>query len=831
MSNPSSRLGNLFGGGGGGGGSLGDMNGDFGGGDQSALKYRAPKEPSKKKSVPKAATKNEDLSPQQQQQQQQQQHQQHQQQQQQQQQHQQQQQQQQQQTPQPQPTQNLVFSSVGFLFKSINNSYQPYPSPNNNKLGCVIIGQAKTYSLLIYDAAKKQIVNLPVTPSFTVAPMAGNYLAFGDGFSLCLNDPNLCEQFLRHIALTKAHAGIYDTNFTCEKPLLCNLSPDDPSTSSCLEIGDTAGIHFNAHSVMNSSVNGNPKDVLAISPYDKSADGGIHKIKIGPEEDEPVGKLSESLIGMKVNQKRIVIVPNHLAITGIGTRAPRPRPDSSWIFCEVQLMKIKKFKPKKEDTVPTPVAPATTATAATKKTKKQKGKMTENDDVRNRMAKLSGAAGGGMMSIMAETVRRASMDDEDSAGGSEEELDEAPALVDEEEEEEVEEEEEEEEETNVLVVVEGESAHDTYDDIQPVRTPPPKAKTASRRRSSASPAASDQQSNGNNSTFDALLLQQQQHAQQSLLQLQSTVLDMNSKIDKILDRSSNSVARASDNDNTSSTDMMAMMQKMMAGNAQTAANGFNHEEIAQSVTNLSNEYKKVVDEKSALKRSFTEIEDKMSTMRDEKNDLLSQKSDLIEKRMAIMDQLHEAQLKIKELESAAVDDKKSDVLAGELTSLKEEFAMATQGAETARKEVEALKKELEESTNSVASLKSDNDQLSVERDVAIAELSKLGGADDDHAEETKVLSEKISEQQNQIDNLTKQLSDASAAQTQIDDLTQQLAETEGAQKKIDTLIKQLAEAEEAKQCQKKKEEEGAEISQVIPNEAEITQRVNEQVRE
>ena len=119
----------------------------------------------------------------------------------------------------------------------------------------------------------------------------------------------------------------------------------------------------------------------------------------------------------------------------------------------------------------------------------------------------------------------------------------------------------------------------------------------------------------------------------------------------------------------------------------------------------------------------------------------------------------------------------------------------------------------------------------MERDVAIAELSKLGGADDDHAEETKVLSEKISEQQNQIDNLTKQLSDASAAQTQIDDLTQQLAETEGAQKKIDTLIKQLAEAEEAKQCQKKKEEEGAEISQVIPNEAEITQRVNEQVRE
>ena len=71
----------------------------------------------------------------------------------------------------------------------------------------------------------------------------------------------------------------------------------------------------------------------------------------------------------------------------------------------------------------------------------------------------------------------------------------------------------------------------------------------------------------------------------------------------------------SGNNDNSKDDMMAMMQKMMANNVQTAATGFDHAGIAQSVTNLSDEYRKAVDEKAEMVKQVEEIKNKLSKLR------------------------------------------------------------------------------------------------------------------------------------------------------------------------------------------------------------------------
>ncbi|RHY49290.1 hypothetical protein DYB34_003217 [Aphanomyces astaci] len=146
--------------------------------------------------------------------------------------------------------QNIIYSSTVNLFK-YDVSKKSYASCSPSPVGCVILGNNATYSLLLYNAAKEHLSRSPVTVALQATLQPGQYVNFydasGDNFSARFSTDVDAQTFIRTLFLTKVHVGIWGGNAGAAPTISATaltkeeLSSHDANARAIVD-GDSVGV-------------------------------------------------------------------------------------------------------------------------------------------------------------------------------------------------------------------------------------------------------------------------------------------------------------------------------------------------------------------------------------------------------------------------------------------------------------------------------------------------------------------------------------------------------------------------------------------------------------
>ncbi|KDO21764.1 hypothetical protein SPRG_13178 [Saprolegnia parasitica CBS 223.65] len=287
-----------------------------GGGDASndALRYSAPKEPTKAGAAPAAAAAPSSGS--------------------------------------EAPT--IIFSAAVQLHKYdlIKKEYAAsYPN-----VGCVILGSNATYSVLFYKTQKEQISLSPVTTTFRATLQANGYVnlydAVGDNYSARFASETDAQSFIRTLFLTKIHVGIWGQGqfgaIAADALTKEELSAID---GRVIADGDTVGVAFSVWRIVGNA-GCSPLDVVTkYPPFEKAAStNDMRKFRIG-DKAERIAALEEGTTGMKKGGSRILLAP------------PAKTNGKDWYILQIEVLKIKSERgdeapPRRRATTPSTPAPA-----------------------------------------------------------------------------------------------------------------------------------------------------------------------------------------------------------------------------------------------------------------------------------------------------------------------------------------------------------------------------------------------------------------------------------------------------------------------------------------
>lgn len=199
-----------------------------------------------------------------------------------------------------------------------------------------------------------------------------------------------------------------DTNyFSC-------LLPGSTSTKSAasdepaLTAGMTAGVTFTAWELGDHEETGSQVPAEYSYPGDMIAPNGkyppflsvtsekdVAKVKVGGNDEEPIGGLGKALVGYKKGDKVMIAIAPKLVFDGVASSnmIELRRRAVAWIVVEVEVVRVKSGeKKKKEESGPIPVAPAPTPVPA------------PVSDLTSRMAKLSGGGAAAQMAMTGGTA-------------------------------------------------------------------------------------------------------------------------------------------------------------------------------------------------------------------------------------------------------------------------------------------------------------------------------------------------------------------------------------------------------------------------------------------
>ncbi|EQC28432.1 hypothetical protein SDRG_13760 [Saprolegnia diclina VS20] len=293
-----------------------------GGGDASndALRYSAPKEPTKAAAAPAAAAPSSSGG--------------------------------------EAPT--IIFSAAVQLHKYdlIKKEYAAsYPN-----VGCVILGSNATYSVLFYKTQKEQISLSPVTTTFRATLQANGYVnlydAVGDNYSARFASETDAQSFIRTLFLTKIHVGIWGQGqfgaIAADALTKEELSAID---GRVIADGDTVGVAFSVWRIVGNA-GCSPLDVVTkYPPFEKATStSDMRKFRIG-DKAERIAALEEGTLGMKKAGSRILLAP------------PAKTNGKDWYILQIEVLKIKSERgdeapPRRRATAPSTPAPAADPTPA-----------------------------------------------------------------------------------------------------------------------------------------------------------------------------------------------------------------------------------------------------------------------------------------------------------------------------------------------------------------------------------------------------------------------------------------------------------------------------------
>ncbi|OQS07016.1 hypothetical protein THRCLA_00981 [Thraustotheca clavata] len=283
-----------------------------GDGSNDALRYNAPKEPSKTSAVAAAAPASTTETP------------------------------------------SIIFSALVQLHKydQIKKAY----SENYPNVGCVILGSNASYSVLFYKTQKEQISLSPVTTTFRATLQANGYVnlydAVNDNYSARFASEADAQNFIRTLFLTKIHVGIWGQGQFGAIPADSLFKEELSATDGrVIAEGDTVGVAFSVWRIVGNA-SCSPLDVVTkYPPFEKaSSSSDMRKFRIG-DKSERIASLEEGTIGMKKGGTRILLAP------------PAKTNGKDWYILQIELLKIKTERgegdaPRRRQTTPPTATPS-----------------------------------------------------------------------------------------------------------------------------------------------------------------------------------------------------------------------------------------------------------------------------------------------------------------------------------------------------------------------------------------------------------------------------------------------------------------------------------------
>lgn len=166
------------------------------------------------------------------------------------------------------------------LFK-LNSSTNAYDAvAGGSPLGCIIVGAAATYQILIYNAQKAPQAIAPITSSFAYN-IRDLYMSFtdaqGTNWSVLFDTSDALTSFAKAIIATIAHT-LHHSNTSISTPIKGNLPPHEADGSAPLAVGSTAGITYQGW-LLNNDIDDSPTDIMASSPFYSASSHDIAKVK------------------------------------------------------------------------------------------------------------------------------------------------------------------------------------------------------------------------------------------------------------------------------------------------------------------------------------------------------------------------------------------------------------------------------------------------------------------------------------------------------------------------------------------------------------------------
>ncbi|RHY97434.1 hypothetical protein DYB35_007435 [Aphanomyces astaci] len=232
--------------------------------------------------------------------------------------------------------QNIIYSSTVNLFK-YDVSKKSYASCSPSPVGCVILGNNATYSLLLYNAAKEHLSRSPVTVALQATLQPGQYVNFydasGDNFSARFSTDVDAQTFIRTLFLTKVHVGIWGGNAGAAPTISATaltkeeLSSHDANARAIVD-GDSVGVALSVWRVVG-NIGSSPLDVVTkYAPFEKVSATDVRKFRVG-DKAERISALEEGVVGMKKGGTRIVLAP------------PSKTNGKDWYILQIELVKVK----------------------------------------------------------------------------------------------------------------------------------------------------------------------------------------------------------------------------------------------------------------------------------------------------------------------------------------------------------------------------------------------------------------------------------------------------------------------------------------------------------
>jgi hypothetical protein len=160
------------------------------------------------------------------------------------------------------------------------NGYDPVEG--GNPLGCVLMGMAATYQLLIYNGQRAAQCTIVLSPSFSYN-IRDLYMSFADAkagaFSVLFDGVEVMTTFLRTLAAALAHVCQHTEANQGDTPIKYLWPGPAPAADDvALAAGMAAGIYYSMWEV--GDVDENPGDYLINTPFRQSrAPSEVTKVK------------------------------------------------------------------------------------------------------------------------------------------------------------------------------------------------------------------------------------------------------------------------------------------------------------------------------------------------------------------------------------------------------------------------------------------------------------------------------------------------------------------------------------------------------------------------
>lgn len=244
---------------------------------------------------------------------------------------------------------SAVLASGAVRLYRINPATGGYEAHEGGQmLGCVIMGHTTTYQILIYNGQKVPQCTVQLTPTFAYT-MRDLYMSFGDAqgnkWSALFDDMEKMTTFVRTLMNCMIHVGMFG-----DEPhvnVIKAAMPSPNAEEAVLSSGMSAGIYITVYE-MADAADANLAMLLAVPPHiEYKPPQDVVKVKIGAGE-EPIGGLSDALIGVRKNEKIMLGIPPKFAVRGTLDLSGRKKP-SAWLMVEIEVAKMKSDKGEKKE--------------------------------------------------------------------------------------------------------------------------------------------------------------------------------------------------------------------------------------------------------------------------------------------------------------------------------------------------------------------------------------------------------------------------------------------------------------------------------------------------